>query len=848
MKQINDFEPTITALSDDELIGKTNYFKEILKKNKDLEAILPEAFAVVREASKRVLSMRHFDMQLLGGIILHRGMIAEMKTGEGKTLVATLPAYLNALIGESVHIITVNEYLAARDAEWMGSIFRYLGLKVSHIANSMNEHQKKLSYASDIVYGTNNEFGFDYLKDNMRIHAADMVQGGLNFAIVDEVDSILVDEARTPLVISGNIEGKATMYIMINDMMSDLQPEYYEMDEKQKSIGLTENGFDFVERMLIDKKHIEKDSSLYDIDNMELLNYINLALKAQKLFTRDADYIIKDRKIVIIDEFTGRMMEGRRYSDGLHQAIEAKEGVEIQSENQTLASITFQNYFRMYNKLSGMTGTAKTEEKEFINIYGLKVVPIPTNVNVNRIDEEDEVYGSKEEKYNSLLEIIEEAHKKQQPILVGTTSIEKSEELSRLFKSKNLPHKVLNARYHKEEAFIIAQAGQPGSITIATNMAGRGTDIKLGGNAEMLIKNKITESTPESKIKQEEQKIIAQVAEDKNIALEAGGLYVIGTERHESRRIDNQLRGRSGRQGDPGKSKFLLSLDDDLLRIFGSDKVKGLLTKFGLEKGESITHPWITNALEKAQVKIESRNFDIRKSLLKFDDIINEQRSVIYSQRSSMVNRSEFNENYILMIENMNRKIIEHATSANQPTGEIDIDHIKTEMLRIYKIEPDISSIIEDENFTEESLLEYMNAEGNKVIAEKESLYGKDITSQMQKNILLSILDLLWREHLKQLDYLRQSISFRAMAQKNPINEFKKEAFAMFEQIPNEFTEKVLIYFSHARIHSVDNKQSNNADRKNTKEFVDDKSMPRNAPCHCGSGKRYKNCHGKING
>ena len=850
-KEINKLEDSFIKMSDDELSQQTKILKEEYSTHKDLDKLLTRAFATVRETSKRILSMRHFDVQLLGGIILHQGLIAEMKTGEGKTLVATLAMYLNTLSGDSVHVVTANDYLAMRDSNWMGKIFRFLRLKVSCIVNSMDDSSKKEAYQADIIYGTNNEFGFDYLRDNMKHHADELIQGELNFAIVDEVDSILIDEARTPLIISGNMEDKTNNYRIIDQIIPGLAKEHYEVNEKNKSAELTEEGFDFVEKEMKEKKYIKEESSLYDLENTEILNHVNIALKAHKIFICDVDYIIKDDKIIIIDEFTGRMMEGRRFSDGLHQAIEAKEEVHIQSENQTLASITFQNYFRMYKKLAGMTGTAKTEEKEFANIYGLKVVTIPTNVPVNRIDEEDEIYKTKQEKYNALVVIIEEAHKKQQPVLVGTTNIDKSEELSKLLSDKGLKHNVLNARYHQEEAFIIAQAGQPKAITIATNMAGRGTDIQLGGNADMLIAKKLANIEDEVRKESEIENITKQIEEDRKTVLEAGGLYVIGTERHESRRIDNQLRGRSGRQGDPGKSKFLLSLEDDLLRIFGSDNIKNLLVKFGLKDGESITHPWVTNALEKAQIKIESKNFDIRKSLLRFDDIINEQRSLIYNQRTEIVLRSNFDENYKVMMESLNTTIIRNALPSNPATEEIDIDSIKNNIYKIYALDLDLSVILDDEDFSEEKLYDHLNKETQKILIDKETSYGKEIVQEIQKSILLSVLDMLWCNHMKSLEYLKQGINFRAIAQKDPINEFKKETFALFEQIPHELTERVLTYFAHAKIKNVNESDSN---PDNNEELIDT-SLPqkesfsnisRNAKCPCGSGKRFKHCHGKL--
>ena len=863
VKEINSLEPEMQNLSDDGLLQKTSEFKHMLNSGKTLNDILVPAFAAVREASVRILDMRHFDMQLVGGIVLHKGMIAEMKTGEGKTLVATLAVYLNALNGNGVHVVTVNDYLAKRDSEWMGKLYKFLGLSVDCIFHEMNDQQRQEAYLSDITYGTNNEFGFDYLRDNMRFDTVELVQRGHRFAIVDEVDSILIDEARTPLIISGAVEDKTDLYIKINAFLSLLSENDYEIDEKNKLINLTEIGSQAIESKLINSGHMEKNTSLYDIENMNVLHHINVALKAHKIFIIDVDYIVKDNKVIIIDEFTGRMMEGRRYSEGLHQAIEAKEGVMIQQENKTLASITFQNYFRMYEKLSGMTGTAKTEEKEFFSIYSLTVVQIPTNLPVKREDLDDEIYASINEKYEAVIKLVQECYEKKQPVLLGTVSIDKSEYISTLLKKSGLKHEVLNARYHEKEAQIIAQAGRPGSITLATNMAGRGTDIQLGGNAEMLIRSQLSNIKDKSKRYKEKERIILQIEADKNEVIEAGGLFVICTERHESRRIDNQLRGRSGRQGDPGKSKFFLSLEDDLLRIFGSDKIKGLLQKLGLSQGEAIHHPWISSALEKAQMKIEARNFEIRKSLLKFDDIMNEQRHSIFGQRKGIIESTDFRENFDATRLYINNIIVSTSIPKNAYIEDWDVKHIHSELLRIYGLDLDISSFTNKEGVGNEEVLDYLNQETKKLFMEKEESYGLKIINDVQKRILIVTLDNLWQDHLGTLDYLRQGINLRAIGQKDPLNEFKKEAFLLFGKMIEKFKENILLYFSHIRIYNnesgeeddkgTDNKQGNSIQIRNN-DTVDSsdnnnnifKSVSRNALCPCGSKKRYKHCHGDV--
>ncbi len=762
--KINEFESSIKKLSDGQLKDLTQKFKNLLKKDTKLEDVLPEAFAAVREAAVRTLGQRHYDVQLLGGIALHNGKIAEMKTGEGKTLVSTLSAYLNALEGKGVHIVTVNDYLAKRDSEWMGSIFKFLGLKVGYIFSGMDDVQRKLAYDSDITYGTNNEFGFDYLKDNMKFNTNDMCQRKFNYAIIDEVDSILIDEARTPLIISGAIEENTNLYKTINQFVKNLSTENFDIEEKSKSINLNALGIENFEKVLF-QRNIIKDKNLYSPKNISILHYINQSLKANFLFHKDKDYIIKDNQVIIIDEFTGRMMEGRRYSEGLHQAIEAKENVFIQNENQTLASITFQNYFRMYPKLSGMTGTAKTEAAEFSEIYSLDVVEIPTHKVMIRLDNNDEIYRTSEEKWAAVLDEVVKVHSKGQPILVGTTNIETSELISRKLKKLKVNHQVLNARYHEKEANIISQAGKPYAVTIATNMAGRGTDIQLGGN----IENSIKDYNRESKSKKLET--------DQERVKKIGGLYVLGTERHESRRIDNQLRGRSGRQGDPGCSKFYISLQDDLMRIFGSEKLDSMLKTLGLKDGESIYHPWINKAIEKAQSKVENRNFEIRKNLLKFDDVMNDQRKVIYEQRLELLTEKNIDLIFLDMLKDTVLNILENNQSDDFENG-LDFEQIKIEIKNLSEI--NISSLKNlDKDKLEVEILEKLNEK----IKEKSSIIGEVNFKSIQRQLIVQILDQQWKSHLLALDQLRQGIGLRAYAQRDPLNEYKREAFSMFEDM-----------------------------------------------------------------
>ncbi len=840
VQQINALEPKMQSLSDEELASKTEEFKQELKNGKTLNSLLIPAFAVVREASRRFLNMRHFDVQLIGGMVLHNGMISEMKTGEGKTLVATLAAYLNSLEGKGVHVVTVNDYLAKRDAEWMRKLYNSLGVSVAFITNDLTDAERKEAYSADIVYSTNNELAFDYLRDNMKFSQEDMVQRGFNYAIVDEVDSILIDEARTPLIISGPIEENNQIYKLINKIVIKLIDSDYEVDKKGRAVFLTEDGISRVEELLRSYNLISEDSSLYDTTNMVMTHYVDQALRAHKLFTVDKDYIIKDGKVVIVDEFTGRIIESRRYSDGLHQALEAKENLEIQHENQTLASVTFQNYFRMYNKLSGMTGTAATEAEEFRDIYKLNVVKIPTNVPVKRIDIDDEIYGTEKEKFNAVLKFVEECHKRLQPILVGTVSIENSEKLSALLRSHSLKHSVLNARYHEQEAYIIAQAGAPGSITIATNMAGRGTDIQLGRNAEMIAKVELKKIKNTDEREKKYQEIVERVKRDREIAIKAGGLCVIGTERHESRRIDDQLRGRSGRQGDPGLSKFFLSLEDDLMRIFGSDRMRNFLQRVGLKDNEAIHHPWLNKALEKAQKKVEARNYDVRKSLLKFDDVINNQRKVIFEQRNHILG-NEINGLFEVYSE-VNKAIIEGVVQSGY--YEDYVEDLVKEFYTRYGIT--LNKEVLAEFLNKQEALDYVNDEIQKFFAEKEeyfnSQHATDLWNKVVKQVMVMTLDHLWREHLSILERLRQSINLRAMGQKDPLNEFKREAFLIFESMLEkwkEITVHRLAYF----------KLADNQEVSKRLHFIKRSNLPkvsRNDKCPCNSGKKYKHCHGAI--
>jgi len=841
INQINKLEEDLQILTDDELKLKTAHFKDLLSKDDQLKNILPEAFATVREAAKRTLNQRHFDVQLMGGLVLHEGKIAEMKTGEGKTLVATLACYLNALGGKGVHVVTVNDYLAKRDSQWMGQIYEFLGMSVGCIVSEMDDYQRRLAYNADITYGTNNEFGFDYLRDNMKYSLDEMVQRPFNFAIVDEVDSILIDEARTPLVISGQSEDSSILYKTIDKFIPSLKEDDYELDEKQRTCNLTDNGIGNIEQTLKSEKLIE-DGSLFDVKNVSLLHHINQALRAHKLFKKNTHYMVKNDSVIIIDEFTGRAMEGRRFGEGQHQAIEAKEKITVQPENQTLASVTFQNYFRMYPKLSGMTGTALTEEGEFSEIYNLQVIEVPTNLKIARIDSNDEIYKTNQERDEAVIKLIEDCQKNNQPVLVGTVSIEKSEILSKLLKEKNINHEVLNAKFHEQEAQIIGYAGVPASVTIATNMAGRGTDIQLGGNLEIRRAREIKEKVSDSnKVKN----LINDIEKKKNIALNAGGLYVIGTERHESRRIDNQLRGRTGRQGDPGCSKFLLSLQDDLMRIFGSDRLETMLGKLGLEKGEAIVHPWINKAVEKAQGKVEAHNFEIRKQLLKFDDVMNDQRKVIFDQRKEIMRSDDISE----MILDMRHEVIETLVLKSIPEqsyhDQWDSETLEKDVKNYLGLTVPINQWTREDGIIEKEIITRIIDVSNNFMAERAVKFGVDVFRQAEKTLLLQVLDQGWKDHLLMLDQMRQSIGLRAYAQKDPLNEYKKEAFELFEDMLDKLRKTITSVLSHIEIQqdkATQNEENNIPQiRKSTKK------IQRNAICPlCNSGKKYKHCCGKF--
>ncbi|MBX6327810.1 MAG: preprotein translocase subunit SecA [Pseudolabrys sp.] len=908
---INALEPELSALSDDALKARTAMFKQQIAEGAALDDLLVPAFATVREAAKRTIGQRHFDVQLIGGMILHEGKIAEMKTGEGKTLVATLPVYLNALTGRGVHVVTVNDYLAKRDAEWMGQIYRFLGLTVGVIVHGLDDEQRRAAYDCDVTYGTNNELGFDYLRDNMKYRLEDMVQRGHIYAIVDEVDSILIDEARTPLIISGPLDDRSDFYNTIDAFIPKLDKGDYEVDEKQRTVTLTEAGMEKMEQMLRNA-NLLKAPSLYDIENVSVVHHVNQALRAHKLFHRDKDYIVRNGEVVIIDEFTGRMMPGRRYSEGLHQALEAKEHQQIQPENQTLASITFQNYFRMYEKLAGMTGTAMTEADEFMDIYGLEVLEVPTNMPMIRVDEDDEVYRTAAEKYRAILALIEDCKERGQPVLVGTTSIEKSEQLAEMLRkqgweqhdfsdpnafaalysgdnsSKAKVFAILNARYHEQEAYIVAQAGVPGAVTIATNMAGRGTDIQLGGNADMRIRQELAGVEGEERDRRVAE-IRAQVARLKEKALAAGGLYVLGTERHESRRIDNQLRGRSGRQGDPGRSKFFLSLEDDLMRIFGSDKLDGMLKKLGLKENEAIVHPWINKALEKAQQKVEARNFDIRKNLLKFDDVMNDQRKVIFEQRLELMREEAVDET----IADMRHSVIDDLVGKHIPENaypeQWDTAGLEQAVRGVLALDVPISEWAKEEGIADDEVRERLKRRADEWMAAKVAKWGPDVMRYVEKSILLQTLDHLWREHLVMLEHLRQVIGLRGYGQRDPLNEYKAEAFALFENMVAHLREAVTGQLMRVEIvqqppvepadnlpymepHKVDpatgedemalaaaplapslaaggvNPQTSrqSSGTRNPSDPASWGKVGRNQPCPCGSGKKYKHCHGKY--
>jgi preprotein translocase subunit SecA len=960
VQEINALEPELVKLSDEELRARTDMFREQYKNGASLDDLLVPAFATVREAAKRALGQRHFDVQLIGGMVLHDGNISEMKTGEGKTLVATAPVYLNAIAGDGVHVVTVNDYLARRDAEWMGQVYRFLGLDVGVIVHGLDDAQRKAAYDADVTYATNNELGFDYLRDNMKMRKDDMAQRGHSFAIVDEVDSILIDEARTPLIISGPLDDKADLYNAVDTLIPKLAAEDFELDEKQRQVSLTESGNEHIEQML-SEAGLLREGSLYDVENVTIVHHVNQALKAHKLFQRDKDYIVKAGEVIIIDEFTGRMMPGRRYSEGLHQALEAKERVEIQPENQTLASITFQNYFRLYDKLAGMTGTASTEAQEFGDIYGLDVIEIPTNLPVSRIDEDDEIYRTQKEKLDAIVATIADAHRRQQPCLVGTTSIEKSEQLSELLKDKKyvadlgkrlkeqaqrftsakeadvkayfedigtylsdvaakaksgdpIPHQVLNARFHEQEASIVAQAGVPGAVTIATNMAGRGTDIQLGGNVDYRLRDWIKaekdagQEPSEDAIAAQREKISADVGEKKRVALDAGGLFVIGTERHESRRIDNQLRGRSGRQGDPGRSKFYLALDDDLMRIFGSDKMDSILKTLGLQEGEAITHPWMNKSLEMAQKKVEARNFDIRKQILKYDDVMNDQRKVIFDQRIDIMAEDDVSGT----VKELRHQVVQDLVSKYIPekayAEQWDTKTLAAAVNNIFDLDLPVTEWAAEEGIADQEIQERLLEAVDKRAAEKQAELGPELYRQIEKEVLLRTLDGLWREHIVSLEHLRQVIGFRAYGQRDPLNEYKSEAFTLFESLLARLREAVTGQLMNVALVPADQQpmlqpvelppmEAHHVDATTGRdEFADmpdelreelrladraiaargrgapaeaaAKRMPlqtrrseadfdaaspatwgkvsRNALCPCGSGKKYKQCHGKL--
>lgn len=885
VKKINDLEASYKTLDDQTLINKTEDFRNQISNGTSLEELLPDAFATVREAASRVLGMRHFDVQLIGGMVLNDGKIAEMRTGEGKTLVATLPVYLNALSGKGAHVVTVNDYLAKRDSEWMGQLYRFLGLTVGVVTGGMEHEEKQQAYAADITYGTNNEFGFDYLRDNMAFSALSCVQRELNFAVVDEVDSILIDEARTPLIISGPSGENAEMYIAINKLVPKLVvqqeeegPGDYSVDEKSRQIFLTEEGHQSIEDQLTGQKLLEDGESLYSAKNISLLHHVNAALRAHKLFQKDVDYIVQEGQVIIVDEFTGRTMPGRRWSDGLHQAVEAKEGVDIQNENQTLASITFQNYFRLYDTLSGMTGTADTEAFEFQSIYGLEVVVIPTHRDMVRNDMGDLVYLTLSEKYDAIIEDVKDCEQRGQPVLVGTTSIESSELISNALTKSNIEHQVLNAKQHEKESHIITQAGMPGKVTIATNMAGRGTDIVLGGSLDAELQQ-LDDSANSDAVKAEWQK-------RHDAVLSSGGLHIIGTERHESRRIDNQLRGRSGRQGDPGSSRFYLSMEDNLMRIFASEKVRGLMQKLGMQAGESIEHPWVSKAIVNAQRKVEAHNFDIRKNLLEYDDVANDQRKVVYEQRRDLMLEDDISENLVSIRED----VVDVAISEFLPAGSMeeqwDIEGLTNSFKNDFGLTFPVQEWLDKEDsVNEEDVRERIHQRVEKLFEEKQDRVGPEVMRGVEKNLMLNVLDERWKEHLASMDYLRQGIGLRGYAQKNPKQEYKREAFTMFQELLEQIKHETISLISRVELPTLEEiKAMEAAKQEQVPENVQyqhaqaddilhpeqqqqalpqgdqlaeqqakpepfkrtDKKLGRNDPCHCGSGKKFKQCHGKL--
>ena len=878
VEKINAFEPEFEALSDEGLIDKTQEFKKRVANGESVDALLPEAFANCREAARRALGLRAFDVQLMGGIFLHQGNISEMKTGEGKTLVATFPAYLNALTGRGVHIVTVNDYLARRDAEWMSKVYGALGMTTGVVYPQQPEDEKKAAYESDVTYATNNELGFDYLRDNMKSSLEEMNQRDHFFAIVDEVDSILIDEARTPLIISGPAQDRSDLYVAIDQLIPNLTDEHFSLDEKTRNVTFTDEGNEFLENLLRTNGLLDEGHSLYDPESTTIVHHVNQGLRAHKLFQRDKDYIVRNGEVVLIDEFTGRMMSGRRLSDGLHQAIEAKEGCNIQPENVTLASVTFQNYFRLYDKLSGMTGTAVTEAEEFAEIYGLGVVEVPTNKPIARLDEDDAVYRTAQEKFNAIVETIREAHEKGQPILVGTTSIEKSEMLSQLLTSAGITHNVLNARQHEQEAQIVADAGKLGAVTIATNMAGRGTDIKLGGNVDFKIMEAL-EANPDTDPEEIRQKIEAEHKTDEQSVKDAGGLFVLATERHESRRIDNQLRGRSGRQGDPGRSSFFLSLEDDLMRIFGSERLEKVLSTLGMKEGEAIVHPWVNKSLERAQAKVEGRNFDIRKQLLKFDDVMNEQRKVIFKQRLDIMKAEDLSE----IVQDMRSEVIDDLIDTYMPpktyADQWDTEGLHAAVVEQLNMDLPVVDWAAEEGVDDDEIAERLDAAAEEMMAEKTAAFGAENMRAIEKQILLQTIDAKWREHLLTLEHLRSVVGFRGYAQRDPLNEYKNESFQLFETMLDSLRQDVTQKLSQIRPMTEDEQKAmmqeiadqraameQAADAKQVGSTPDATPAPsadaiegfdendpstwgnpgRNQACPCGSGRKFKHCHGRL--
>jgi len=868
IEKINALEPKFCALNDEGLIAKTAELRARATSGEDLDSLLPEAFANCREAAKRALGLRAFDVQLMGGIFLHQGNIAEMKTGEGKTLVATFPAYLNALMGKGVHIVTVNDYLARRDAEWMSKVYGALGLTTGVVYPQQPDDEKAAAYACDVTYATNNELGFDYLRDNMKAELRQMHQQSHNFAIVDEVDSILIDEARTPLIISGPSQDRSELYKTIDQLIPDVLEIHYTLDEKTKNVTFTDEGNEWLEEVLSGKGILPDGQSLYDPESTTIVHHVNQGLRAHKLFIRDKDYIVRDDEVVLIDEFTGRMMAGRRLSDGLHQAIEAKEGCTIQAENVTLASVTFQNYFRLYDKLGGMTGTALTEADEFHEIYGLGVVEVPTNRAVARADEDDQVYRTAGEKYNAVVDAIKVAHEKKQPVLVGTTSIEKSELLSELLTAAGITHNVLNARQHEQEAKIVADAGKLGAVTIATNMAGRGTDIKLGGNVEFTIMEAIA---ADSKANSDHirSKIEKEHASDEQAVKDAGGLYVLATERHESRRIDNQLRGRSGRQGDPGRSSFFLSLDDDLMRIFGSERLEKVLNTLGMKEGEAIVHPWVNKSLERAQAKVEGRNFDIRKQLLKFDDVMNDQRKVIFGQRREIMEADDLAE----ITQDMRHQVIDDLVTQFMPpksyADQWDVESLQAVLVENLGVDAPVVKWAAQEGVDDDTIREKLEDLSDDFMARKAVEFGPENMRMIEKQILLETIDGKWREHLLTLEHLRSVVGFRSYAQRDPLNEYKSEAFQLFQNLLDGLRERVTQLLAHVRMRSAEEQKAimEEMARQQAAIAAAAQSMDvtptvpgafdendhatwgnpgRNEACPCGSGKKFKHCHGKL--